>query len=308
MLRDLFKSAPLIIAAVLTPVAYSQDAPPSDDPAPDFPVPTPENPASELPAVPGPYPVKLTTSPRLEDFTIYAPAPIRHGRQHFSVIAWGNGGCADSNANVRAFLQTVASYGFVIVAPGAPQTLADEGHTDSDVMQQALTWSTRENFRKGSAFYHQLDVKNVAVMGWSCGGMQALANANDPRVHSIVLLDSGLFSGDPGMDGMPDVTKEDLQDLHSPIAYIIGGPVDIAYDNAVDDFSRINHVPILLANLNVGHLGTYSHPGGGRYATVAAHWLQWTLYHNRQAAQDFVGDNCGLCRDDDWTVDKKNIW
>ena len=52
-------------------------------------------------------------------------------------------------------------------------------------------------------------------------------------------------------------TKESLARLHAPIAYFIGGPTDMAYPNAEDDFARITTVPVFKANLNVGHGGTF---------------------------------------------------
>ncbi len=33
----------------------------------------------------------------------------------------------------------------------------------------------------------------------------------------------------------------------------MGGPSDIAYKNAMDDFARVDHVPIVMTNLDVGH-------------------------------------------------------
>ena len=51
-----------------------------------------------------------------------------------------------------------------------------------------------------------------------------------------------------------------LADLHSPTLYILGGPTDIAYANGMDDFARIAHVPVAVANINTGHGGTYWEP------------------------------------------------
>jgi len=54
-----------------------------------------------------------------------------------------------------------------------------------------------------------------------------------------------------------------LQTLHTPVIYIQGGPTDIAYANGMDDFKRIGHVPVAIANLPVGHGGTFLEPNGG---------------------------------------------
>jgi hypothetical protein len=47
------------------------------------------------------------------------------------------------------------------------------------------------------------------------------------------------------------------------LLYIIGGQSDIAYENAMDDFVRMSHVPIVMTNHNIGHAGTFISPGKG---------------------------------------------
>ena len=74
-----------------------------------------------------------------------------------------------------------------------------------------------------------------------------------------------------------DVRKDVLATLHTPTIYILGGPKDIAYANGMDDFARITHVPVAVANLPVGHGGTYIEPNGGAAASVAVSWLDWQL-------------------------------
>jgi hypothetical protein len=60
-------------------------------------------------------------------------------------------------------------------------------------------------------------------------------------------------------------------------AHIEGGPKDIAYENGMDDFTRITHVPVAMANLPVGHGGTFNEPNCGAAASVAVSWLNWQL-------------------------------
>lgn len=40
-----------------------------------------------------------------------------------------------------------------------------------------------------------------------------------------------------------------LTKLHTPVIYIMGGPTDIAYANGMDDFKKIDTVPVMVANL-----------------------------------------------------------
>jgi hypothetical protein len=103
------------------------------------------------------------------------------------------------------------------------------------------------------------------------------------------------------------IAKGDLERLHTPVAYILGGPTDIAYPNGMDDVSRINHVPVFAANLPVGHGGTFRTANGGDWARVAVAWLDWQLKRDRAARAWFVGEDCRLCTTFGWTVQRKQF-
>ena len=105
---------------------------------------------------------------------------------------------------------------------------------------------------------------------------------------------------------MPALKKDDLKKLHTPTLYILGGESDIAYNNGMDDYKRINHVPVYVANLDVGHGGTYRQPHGGEFAKVATAWYQWQMKGDKEASKMFLGDECGLCTDPDWKYEFKN--
>jgi hypothetical protein len=102
-------------------------------------------------------------------------------------------------------------------------------------------------------------------------------------------------------------SRDHLEKLHTPVIYILSGEKDIAYQNGMDDFRRINRVPVFMANLNVGHGGTYAQPHGGEFAKVATAWFQWQLKGDKQAAAMFEGDPCGIANMPGWKVEKKNI-
>jgi hypothetical protein len=137
--------------------------------------------------------------------------------------------------------------------------------------------------------------------------VQALQVASDPRVKTLVIHNSGVLNNGPtNMTGI-SVGKEVLQTLHTPVIYIEGGPTDIAYENGMDDFKRITQVPAAMANLPVGHGGTFNEPNGGAAASVAVSWLNWQLRGDAQAAKRFVGEDCGLCKDAQWSLQRKQF-
>ena len=261
---------------------------------------------------------------------VYRPKDLAAlGRVKLGVVAWGNGGCSDDGASTRLHLLEIASHGYLVIAsgrilsgPGAPpreprpapqpgQTpQIQPPRTKASDLTDAIDWALAENNRAGSPFFGRIDPGLVALSGWSCGGLQALQVAKDPRVKTMVLQNTGVFNEVPnGRGGIPgmDIRKDVLATIHTPTIYILGGPKDIAYANGMDDFARITHVAVAVANLPVGHGGTYFEPNGGAAASVAVSWLDWQLRGDLKSAERFVGEKCGLCVDPQWTIERKQF-
>ncbi len=51
----------------------------------------------------------------------------------------------------------------------------------------------------------------------------------------------------------------------------------------------------------------YSAANGGDWVRFGVHWLDWQLKGGEAAASMFVGDECGLCSDENWTIERKNF-
>ncbi len=262
----------------------------------------------------GPYKALMASDGTLATHTVFRPKELGAfgRRQKLPIIVWGNGACANSPWEHVNFLSEVASHGFLVVAigpmPAEGQRGGPGGPTKSAMLTDAINWAIAQNSDKSSQYYRKLDVTKIAAAGMSCGGLQTLEVAPDVRITTAMICNSGIL-GDPGsgMGGMPKLTKEYLEKLHTPVIYILGGEKDIAYNNGMDDFRRINHVPVFVANLNVGHGGTYSRPHGGDFAKVATAWFQWQLKDDKQAAKMFEGEPCGVAQMPGWKVEKKNI-
>jgi hypothetical protein len=297
----------------------------------------------------GPYKVVMEVIPSLPNHTVYRPENLTIVKGKLPVVAFGNGACANAGNAFQNYLAETASYGFIVVANGpidlnmptpaqlanltramenAPKTGPGGGagqiprmpmsQSKTSQLYETMDWAKAQNEDKASLFYSKLDTSAVAVMGQSCGGLQALEAASDPRVKTAVILNSGIIrnmSAMPGRgastSGMPPMvlpgSVESLGKLHSPTIYIIGGEKDIAYKNAEADFAEIKNVPLFKTNLDVGHGGTLVEPHGGKFAETATQWLLWQLKGDQQAGQTFVGDNCGLCRQAEWKVERKNM-
>jgi hypothetical protein len=259
----------------------------------------------------GPYKILTVSDSSLPTHTIFRPkdlSVIGRGNK-LPIIAWGNGACTNSPWEHMNFLSEVASHGFLIIAigPMPAEGQRGSGSSKSSQMLDAINWAIAQNGDKSSQYYNKIDTTKIAVSGMSCGGLQTLENAPDPRVTTAVICNSGILGASGGVGGMPPLKKDHLTKLHTPTLYILGGEKDIAYENGMDDYKRIDHVPVCVANFDVGHGGTYSRPHGGEFAKVATAWFEWQLKGDKDAAKVFTGEPCGLSQWPGWKVQKKKM-
>jgi hypothetical protein len=357
----------------------------------------------------GPFKAILVGDSTLATHTIFRPKDLSEitDKNKLPIIAWGNGGCANSSQSFQNFLSEVASHGFLVVAIGPAQASGGRGGmggggmgggTKSSQLIDAIDWAIAQNGNEASRYYKKLDAAKIAVIGQSCGGLQAMEVSTDKRITTTVICNSGILNSDgggggapgagggmpgrgpggapgtggavpgrgpdaapgatapapvgnmpvdsgkagtmpvaaggapggmpgmggggmPGMGGgrggapgggggiagMPPLSKDHLAKLHAPILYILGGSSDMAYPNGTDDFKRIEKLPAFMANMDVGHGGTYSRPHGGEFAPVAVAWFKWQLKGDAEAGKMFAGDPCELAKSPNWKVEKKNI-
>jgi dienelactone hydrolase len=272
----------------------------------------------------GPLPAIAESIAALPTATLYHP--LKMPRRALPLLLWGNGGCRDNGLRYAQFLREVASQGYFIIAAGHPRyerpvqapgtppppgSDTDDGKAPVSVLRAGLDWATQATADRSSAYYGRIDTTRVGVMGTSCGGLQSIAMGTDARVDTVVGFNTGVLNNPPP-DSMPDpdllISKATLSQLKGPIAYINGGPTDIAYENALDDFARIGHVPVFFGENGVGHGGTYqANEYGGSYARVATHWFNWQLKGDARAARWFTGADCELCTRPGWRVRTKNF-
>ena len=252
----------------------------------------------------------------LPEHTVFVPQDLSKFdvKNPLPVLVWGNGACANSPFEHMNFLNEIASNGYIVLATGnIPMT--DEWYkgpmSRSEQQIESIDWIIAQNSDPASPYFNKIDTKAICVAGMSCGGLQTLFNCADPRIKTLMICNSGLFNkqnAGQAVGGMPMPQKEKLKEIHTPIMYMLGGKEDIAYENGMDDFHRIAHVPACAVNFPVGHGGTYREPHGGEFTVVALAWLDWQLKNDKQAAKMFQGKDCDLLKRKDWTIEKNKLF
>ena len=257
----------------------------------------------------GPYKAVIVEDDALPGYSIFRPENLSAAAAvegPLPVILFGNGGCSHNSVGFYNFLTEIASHGYVIISNGVwtepralrpaaqvpapmPQGAAQQQrpaqqaqpaqthvpqqdpakHDDAIDLLAKLDWFASA----GGDYAGTVNTDCAIAMGQSCGGLQALvmSTAGDERVRTTVALNTGIFPDPYVLD------KSFLERLTVPVVYLIGGESDIAYPNATDDFKNIDNVPVAIANLPVGHGGTYAEPHGGSFADMALLWIEWQV-------------------------------
>src|SRR6185503_7239256 len=100
----------------------------------------------------GPYKAIAVSNSSISTHTIYRPKDLGAfgDKEKLPILAWGNGGCANSNATHQNYLSEIASHGYFIVAIGPLQAAgaprgAGAGGPSGGTLLQAMDWATAQN-------------------------------------------------------------------------------------------------------------------------------------------------------------------
>ncbi|WP_211224513.1 carboxylesterase family protein [Marinimicrobium agarilyticum] len=238
----------------------------------------------------GPYKAIAATEKSLPEYVVYRPENLAQAAKSegpLPVVVFANGGCNDTSFPFERMLSEVASHGYVVIALGKMQRSLDDRplkKAGNEMMTAAVDWVTAQAAAKQSDYYEKVALEHIASAGQSCGGAQVLATASDPRFTTFMMFNSGI-----GDMTMAEASRSSLANLHAPVIYLVGGETDVATENAILDYERIDHVPVVLANhQTAGHSGTFEQANGGSFAALALKWLDWQLKGQSDQAKVFM--------------------
>lgn len=213
----------------------------------------------------------------LKLYTVYRPACMKE-KERYPVITWGNGTCGQSGS-YGAFLATVASYGFVVIAANSRWT--DQGNKE---MLNALDFAKAANEDPTHALFQRLDLSKVGAMGHSQGGSATVHAATDPRIKAVILWNGGTSASKPflAVSGDRDIGGRTVASLASAVNGASQPGAWLYYHQVLETGGGMT-----------GHLTLMEQPERVTAPTIA--WWKYTLNGDVEAKKMFVGTDCGLC-------------
>jgi len=269
--------------------------------------------ASPQLAASAPYPVTREAAEGLANFTVFRPANLQAVAEPGApVVLWANGACKLSHYSYMGYLTGLAQAGYIVVAYGGPAETDSAGaNVDPRRLIPALDWL--ETAAAQTQLGEGMDATRVAVAGTSCGGLEALFAARDPRVDAVLGLNTGfpetkseLLGGDTA----------DVDPVKVPTMLVNGGPGDVAYQNSIRNYERLSTPAVLLSNELAGHSGfVWGGLSEGQPNTpmlvdairFSSGWLDLVLKGDEGAGGLFLGDACDYCTREHWSVRAKNF-
>jgi hypothetical protein len=261
------------------------------------PMPTVGFPAVSDTSAKGPFTaVTITNTGPSNAYTVFHPKELAPSGALNPVVTWGNG--AVTTPADYPLLPHLATHGFVVVAANDSAVTAAE-------VKAGLDWIVERNADSNSPFYKKLDLKRIGGVGYSLGGLATLGNADDARYVTLVIISGASMNDDSRMMNIPK--------LHTPVAYLCTAD-DASQGNCANDYAIVK-VPAFFAVMNgSAHTDVTSFLGLGvpaiqtRLAAATTAWLRWQLLDDASQKSKFVGADCGLCKDSNWTVKpQKNL-
>jgi hypothetical protein len=182
-----------------------------------------------------------------------------------------------------------------------------EDRTTAEDQAKAIDWAIEQNAQHGGPYQGRFDIDRMAAAGNSCGGITSLTLAGaDSRVRAVFVL-SGSSVG-------PNATRDQaaavMDKVSQPVGFVVGGPEDIAADQAAQDYDLLaKGVPGYLARRVSGDHPTVSTDPDilSDVAEIGVHWLDLVFFGNELSHRRLIENPCGPPHPDVWRMVAKNL-
>lgn len=295
----------------------------------------------------GEFPAVIASDASLPGFTIFRPENMAEAVSKLGplpVVVFANGGCSVNTRDDENYNSEIASHGFVLIGigdynpisletyhelvyalgqevvkagedtvkaksiKGLIESLQPGGKSKPEQITEGINWVQAQAVKQDGEYYKMFDVDKIAVMGSSCGGVQALSVSFDTRIKNLILKNSGNFRNRLTAQGGVTTSASILDEVKVPMLYMLGNETDVAYRNAVADFEAVNHVPIAFCSGSTfGHMGTVHEPYGGEMSRIVIAWLQYQFRGMKNYKEVFTNKEVQTKQYPIWTIKSKNI-
>ncbi|KAF2622071.1 hypothetical protein BU25DRAFT_218431 [Macroventuria anomochaeta] len=238
----------------------------------------------------GPYAPTTTSNPLLPMHTIYQPANLFVVADSVPVIIWGNSICNTMSGDpYKTLNEELASWGMMVLACG----------------EAASALNTVES-QAGKDAWEKVDKEKVGMLGTSCAGADLYTAAEDPRVLSLAILDTGKTSSTAETRAMAANTTK-------PVFYFSTASTDtglVSLDHGASgvraDFNAVaKGVPTWYGVLPGTDVEMLSEGSAGKMGRAGRFWAQWMVGGNQSSSEFFV-DAAGA-ESEGWTVVRKGM-
>ncbi|KAF3001801.1 hypothetical protein E8E13_002439 [Curvularia kusanoi] len=263
----------------------------------------------------GPYAPTTSTSPALPRHLIYQPTTLStmygpDANDSIPVIIWANNACTKTTDPYAKLNSELASWGMLVLACGPSSSAL--AALDKYAGVEGSDWASIEK-------------DGVGMLGTSCGGAGVYAAANDSRVLSLGILDSGVGTGagkgvsnSGSAGGREQDTTSLAKSATKPVFYFQTSPLYISgTKDAVSGTQEISPVekyfnavakgvPAWYGVLPGSDVQTLSEGSAGKLGRAVRFWAMWMVGGQQQDAKAFFVDARGA-ESEGWTVVRKGM-